>query len=217
MKSRFRALLIAATMVPLLFFSSVAAVEGSSTDSNTSNTTTQSSQTDDDKLTVQQRLDKRKAELKIKLTALEQSRIKLKCKASQGLLSSLSGRIKGIETSRNNVYKELTDRLTDLTSKLKNQGVDTTELNTEIDALNAKIATFKTDLDAYKLAVSDLSGMDCASDPTAFKSSLLAARSAHDKVTADALAVRNYVNETIKPTLQKIRQQLEQTKSGGTQ
>lgn len=206
MRTRLRVLLSAILVIPILFGSSVAAVEGSTT---TTTTNTTSTQTSDDKLTPQQRLDKRKAEMKLKLTTVEQNRIKSKCMAAQGLLSSIDGRVKGIETSRANVYKELIDRLTDLSTKLKNQGVDTTELNTEITALNAKIATFKTDLAAYKLAVSDLAGMDCKTDPVAFKSSLEAARADKLKVAADALAIRDYVTKTIKPTLVSLRQQVE--------
>ncbi len=218
MKARTRVILSAVMVAPVIFMGSAAAVEGS-TSNNTTSTSgsdkasaqTTNSETSEDKLTLQQRLDKRKAELKTKLTTAEQARLKLKCKASQGLLSRLQGRITGIETSRANVYGELADRLTKFSTKLKGQGVDTTQLQSELEVLNTKIETFKTDLAAYKLAVSDLASMDCATDPTAFKASLTAARTAHDKVMSDSVEIKKYVNDTIKPTLVQLKQKLSST------
>jgi chromosome segregation ATPase len=226
MKTRYRAVLSAIIVVPLLFAGPVAAIENNSTTPSNSgsgssshdkvavNETATPSQSVDDSASLQKRLDNRKNELKVKLTAVEQQKIQLKCKASQGNISSLKGRINGIETSRTNVHRELVDRLTKLGDKVKAQNVDITELQKEIDALKSQISTFDTDLAAYKQAVSDLTAMDCAKDPTAFKASLLAARAAHDKVAIDAKNIRSYVNDTIKPTLQQLRKQLEDKKAG---
>lgn len=218
MKTRLRVLLSAVLVVPLLSMGTIAAAASSSstdaTTNGTSNSSTSSStssntdSTSGDSLTLQQRLDNRKAELKIKLTALQQQRITLKCKASQGLLSRLDGRINGIDTSRTNVYKQVADKLTALDTKVKADGIDTTQLESEIDSFNTQVSTFQTDLSAYKLAVSDLAAMDCVKDPVAFQASLQAARTAHDKTATDALAIRKYVDDTIKPTLQQLRTQV---------
>lgn len=230
MKIQLRILLSAILVAPLLLMSNALALEGESS-TGTSNAGTSSNQTEvaqtttddtqkpssDDTAGLQQRLDKRKADFKIALTNLEKQRIQLKCKASQGSLSSLKGRITGIDTSRANVYRELVDRLNKLNDKLKTRNVDTTELQGEITTLQTKITTFKTDLAAYKQAVSDLAAMDCKSDPTAFKASLEAARAARTKVNNDSLDIKKYVNETIKPTLKKLRDQVEKKESEGNQ
>jgi signal transduction histidine kinase len=163
-----------------------------------------------DTAALKARLEARKAQLKTTLTALEQAKIKTKCATAQGKLSSVRGRIKGIETSRAQVYDNLVDRLTSLSTKLSDKGLDTSELDSEITELNAKIATFQTDLATYKQTVTDLAAMDCKSDPTAFKASLEAARTAQAKVKEDATAIKTYVNDTIKATLKDIRSQLEQ-------
>ena len=184
------------------------------------NTTTTTTQTEESTSTetqksLEERIAKRKAELKTQLKASEKARLKTKCKASQGLLSSVRGRIKGIETSRGEVYKNIINRLTKLSEKLENKGVDTTELDAKIAELQTKMDTFNTDLTAYKQAVSDLADMDCMADPDGFKASLEAARTAQEKVNQDAKAVRSYLNETIKPLLKTIRAQLEADKSEG--
>ncbi len=172
--------------------------------------------TQEDKAVMQQRLEKRKNDLNIKqVTAAEKLKIQQKCKASQGNLSSLKGRITGIDTSRTNVYAALNDRFTKLVEKLKSAGADTAELESEIAILNTKIETFKTDLEDYKLAVSDLAAMDCAADPVAFKASLESARNARTKLKSDTADIKTYVNDTIKPTLKKIRTQLAGEKTDG--
>jgi hypothetical protein len=208
----------AVLVVPILLFNVVTAQTGTSDSSTTTSAADDQEnkqeikKASDDPATLKARLDARKAELKTKLTTTEQTRIKNKCVASQGNVSSLRGRIKGIETSRTNVYDTLVDRLTKLSTQVKDKGVDTTKLESEITELKAKVQTFQTDLAAYKQALTDLAAMDCKSDPTAFKASLESARTLQKKVQADGVAIKSYINDTIKVTLKDVRSQLE----GGT-
>ncbi len=227
MKTRIRLVLSILLASPILAFGTVmvkAETGSGSTDSGSSTSTTSSTDDDKDSETetevesdpktdskkLLERLSSRKSELKTKLTNIEQERLKAKCKASQtGAVSSLSGRIKGIETSRSAVHTNLVNRLNKLVEKLKAKEVDTTKLEAEITELKAKIATFKTDLAKYKQAIIDLKAMDCVSDPTAFKASLEAARTLRETVAKDGAAIKTYVNDTIKPTLKEIRAALE--------
>ncbi len=208
-----RILVVLSLLTPALSLS-VAAVqaEGSSTSSQaqTATTTTDTETADDTPQgTLADRMNQNKSAFKENLTKAAQTALKTRCKAAQGLLSSLSGRIKGIQTSRNEVYTNIVDHLTSLQTKLQNKDVDTTELQAEIATLQTKITTYKTDLTAYKQAVADLAAMDCASDPAAFKSTLDAARAAREKVAKDSADIKAYVTDTIKPTLVKIRTTLE--------
>ncbi len=163
-----------------------------------------------DDVELLRRLTDRKTSLKTKLTTAEQSRIKLKCVPSQtGSIKSLSGRIKGIETSRRQTHKNLLSRLDKLVEKLKVKNVDTTELEAEIVVLKTKIATFDADLVLYKQAITDLKSMDCVADPVSFKASLETARTLKQTVATDSESIKSYVNDTIKPTLKIIRTALE--------
>jgi hypothetical protein len=173
--------------------------------------------TDEELKAVQTRVEKRKADLKVKLTATEKLNLQNKCKASQGLVSAVKGRAKGIETSRSKVFANITTHLTDLSTKLKNRNADTKALDADIATLQTKITTFTTDLATYKQAVSDLANMDCKTDPDGFKASLLAARTALEAVNKDSQAVRSFVKDTIKPELKTIRASLEANKTEGEQ
>lgn len=177
-----------------------------------------------DDVDLLRRLTDRKSSLKTKLTTTEQSRVKLKCVPSQtGSLKSLSGRIKGIETSRRQTHKNLLNRLDKLVEKLKVKNVDTTALEAEIVVLKTKIATFDADLALYKQAITDLKSMDCVADPVSFKASLETARTLKQTVAKDSESIKSYVNDTIKPTLKIIQtaletaEKLETNKTDGTQ
>jgi len=163
-----------------------------------------------DDVDLLRRLTDRKTSLKTKLTTAEQTRVKSKCVPSQtGSLKLLSGRIKGIETSRKETHKNLLSRLDKLIEKLKVKNVDTTELEAEIVVLKTKIATFDADLVLYKQAITDLKSMDCVADPVSFKASLETARTLKQTVAKDSETIKSYVTETIKPTLKIIRTALE--------
>jgi len=163
---------------------------------------------------LQARIEKQKTVHKIKLTNAEKLKIQNKCKAAQGLVSSVSGRVKGLETSRSQSYDNMVARLTDLSAKLKAKNADTTVLDADIVALQAKVTTFSTDLAAYKVTVGDLADMDCKTDPEGFKAALTAARAAQETVHKDAQAIRTYVKDTIKPVLSSIRAELDKKTEG---
>jgi hypothetical protein len=49
-----------------------------------------------------------------------------------------------------------------------------------------------------------MNAVDCVADPVGFKAALEAARTSQATVLKDIKAIRAYVNDTIKPTLQAI-------------
>lgn len=166
------------------------------------------------KAELKSRLDKRKADAKLRLTTVQEKRLQARCKNAQGLVMSVSGKSNGLETSRAKIHSNLLERLTKLEAKLTENEVNTDTLKAQTVELQAKITTFNTDFSAYKQAVSDLASIeDCTTDPTAFKASLDASRAALQKVRDDAAAIRNYVKDVIKPTLATIRAELDAKKA----
>ena len=175
---------------------------------STTNNQTQTTQTDS-----QKRIAKREAALKIKLTTIEQKRLQLRCKSAQGTIRSLQAKASTLGTSRTQLYSDLVTKLNTLQAKLDSKKADTTDLKSEITSLQTKIDSFKADITTYTEAVSDLSSMDCVADPNGFKASLEEARSDLIKTRTDAVGIRSYVTDTIRPTLAKIRASLDTTAS----
>lgn len=206
--------LVSVMALPVITTSFVQAIEENQT---AETSTTQTLTPEAKKQTLADRIAEHKAAVKAKITNAQKLRLKAKCKASQGKVSSVTGRIKGLETSRAQVYKNITNRLNKLSEKLKEKGIDTTKLNTDITVLQEKIDTFNTDLAEFKQTVSDLSAMDCEADPEGFNAALVAARTARQQVHTDGLDVRVYLNDTIKPLLKTIRAELATAKTEGEQ
>lgn len=188
------------------------------TNPETTTTTTQTTETTEAPETPVQKTEREariktlKEQQKVRLSVTEKKKIQDKCQAAQGKVSSVSGRIKGAETSRTKVHANLLARMETLLAKLKTKNLDTAQLEASITELKAKIATFNTDLAAYKQSISDLRLEDCTTDPEGFKAALQASRTNLETVRADAKAVHSYLNETIKPLLKTIRAQV----GGGT-
>lgn len=210
MKNRIKIALSTALAMPVLTLMPVVAhAQDNSTGTSNNTTTTNESEAENKKTTLQERLQERKDALKTRLTAVQEARLKARCKTSQGAaIKSLAGRVKGLETSRHEVYENLVNRLEKASDKLEAKGLDVATLNSQIDTLKSKISTFEADLATYKQALSDLQEMDCVADPTAFQASLEAARTARAKVAQDAADIKTYATDTIKPTLVSLRTQL---------
>lgn len=158
--------------------------------------------------TQTERIAERKAALKTKLTAAQQKRIQARCKSAQGKITELNAKSANAQQTRLKVYSEVTTRLNDLQTKVAAQGVDTTALKTQLSELQTKIDTFQTDVKVYSNAVADTAALDCVADPTAFKASLDASRSALIKVREDAVAIRTHLNQNVKPAMVAIKTEL---------
>ena len=216
MKSRITLAISAGLLTPLFAITPVLAVDTPAATPTNTTTTAETTQTTDQKQQQADRIQKHKDELKIKLTTTQQKRLQTRCKGAQGIVSSHGAKIKGTETSRDEVYTNLVNHFNTLQGKLDQKGGDTVELKAEITELQAKINTFKTDLATYKQTATDLSTMDCATDPAGFKASLETARTQLKKVHDDGAAIKDYVTNTVKPTLHKIRTSLDGTTPDAT-
>lgn len=182
-----------------------------STNATSTTVTDKESQLAEQKKELADRVNARVAELKTKLTTTQQARVTTRCTAAQGTIRSLSVKIDGAQSAREEKYGKLTTSFSTLSAKLKTQGLDTSTLEGQLKTLTTKIDTYKADLTTYKQAVTDLAALDCTKDPTAFQASLDAARKSLATVRSDAQAIHDYIKGTIKPTLLQLKQQLENT------
>lgn len=212
------AALIASTLIvaPVVW-----AVENNSTNDNSSNDnssstnlTTNSDDNSDNAATETKseftsRMDKLKTKFKVKLGETEKRQLKLRCRPAQSVVAKLNTRFGNSVTKRTQAYTELSANLDKLIAKLKAKGVNTTTLEQQKTELDNKISSYKTDLAAYQQSLTDLKNTDCVTDPDAFKAALEAARAAHETLVNDAVGIKTYLLNTIKPSLQSIRKELE--------
>ena len=211
MKSRLKTYLLTLIFaaVPFTQAGLVAYAEEGSNSGSGDTSNSETTETGDNKKSLELRLAEKKAKLAEKISAAEQAKLKSRCKSAQGKLTSTSSRIKGVKGSREKVYGNLVERLTKLSAKIKAKGLDTSTLDSQIADLKEMIDTFKANMTEYEQTIADLVAMDCAADPEAFKAALESARDGREALVSEAKAIKDYVNNTIKPTLKDLKKQLE--------
>lgn len=215
MKHRKKLLIIAILAVLPVFYGQVLAEENTDTDTTTTESTEaegsegDESSSEDKTAKLKERLQERKDKITAKLTEAKKNAIKSRCKSAQGLLTSAKARINGVETSRNKIYDNLTNRLTKISGLLEEKGIDVSELDSQIETLKTMIADIKTDIESYKQAVADAAEMTCTDDPEAFRASLDEAKEMRKDIYASSAEIRTYLKETIKTTLKSLRSELE--------
>lgn len=221
MNFRLRALMTAGLTALILSAVPVSVLAQTDGGAEENTVTTQQTATVEEEANVQAelkaRLEKRKTDRNTRLDFARQARLTNRCKAAQGGLSNISGRIKGLETSRSKVYENLVVRLDKLSERLKTNNVDTAELDRQLAELNNLVETFDTNLAEYSQSAADLAVMDCVADPVAFQASLETAREARALSSENAKAIKAYLANTIKPTLQQLKQQFAQNSDAQAQ
>jgi hypothetical protein len=198
--------MIGALMISTLPVRAQSTTPETTTDPGTTETTNQEKQRTE-------RVAKRKAELKTKLTTLQQKRVQSRCKNAQTLLKVTIEKTAKVQTNRDKIHTDLLEKLTNLEAKLSASGVDTTEFKTQIADLKTKIETFQTDSAALLQAAQDTAALDCQADPAGFKASLEASRTALKKLQADAVAIRTTFAQEIKPRLAAAKAELDAKKA----
>lgn len=107
-----------------------------------------------------------------------------------------------------NQYTSIKNRVTNIINTLTTKGIDTAKLAADLIALDSKITKLSSDNLDFINKLEATKQYDCGDSKGAFKQAAQDTRAALKIVKADVLDIRNFVTKTIKPDIQKIRQQL---------
>lgn len=200
---------IASSSLLVLSLFIVAPVVSAATTNTTTPSSTQNSESADTaEKTPAERVAAYKTKLAPKLTATQEASLKIKCKPSQGISKVLAAKVVAGDTARVKVYEDITKKLTAITTGLKDADIDTKELVTQQANLAELITTYKKSVKEYTTTLADLNQLDCVADLVGYKATLETARTSRAVVAKDALAVRTYVTDTIKPALKAAQASL---------
>lgn len=181
-------------------------------------TTAESAETTDAEnpaATREDRVKQYKERRKNAITAVRANRLKSVCKNAQGKLTSLSARVNGVATARENAHKQISERVDAIIAKLQAANIDTAALEAVRASIQEQGATVSEQLAAYQLALSDLSEMDCEADPEAFGAALEEARELSMQLRQSAFDFRQAAKEELRTLLQQARSQLPDADSSG--
>lgn len=105
-------------------------------------------------------------------------------------------------------YQNIVNKTTDLVTKLKGKGIDTTHLSSNLVVLDSKIKNFANSYDGYISSISSTKEYTCNKSEGEFRSSLQASRDQLRQVKDKSVDIQDYIKRTIRPEVQKIRDQL---------
>lgn len=157
---------------------------------------------------LQQRVEQYKAKLQTQPSQSDLNKLKLRCSVAQDRLKAVGTRAGTVQEKRVAAYGSINKTLEELTAALKAKNIATTNLETNSKELKTKTDVFTADMTAYKQAVDDAAGADCANDPLALKAALEDARIYHTKLVQEVTDIRTYVNNVVKVTLKQVKDDL---------
>lgn len=160
------------------------------------------------KLNREKRLQEYKEKRTTKLTAAQEQQLKAKCQGAQVVTQKLVDNAEKVKTLREAQYGKVSSKLTQLVERLKMAKVETAEIEKAVSGFSEQSTAFLTAIDSYKTTLDDLSEMECATDPVAFRAALEEAKTQRVALVKSSQDLRKYYNETIKPALQVLRAKL---------
>ncbi len=155
------------------------------------------------------------AEFKEELNESQKQRIQLRCLAVQSNIKNLATRMAEVQTKRKEAYNTILSDVKKLNEGLNNQAFDASALEQNTKELEDKVAAYEKNMTTYKKALEDLTIIDCSKDPAMFKAALLAARRAHTNLIGQVADIRAYILNTLKPTMQQVREELVNQRAAG--
>jgi len=159
--------------------------------------------------TIEERQAKRRERITSTLTRKESEKLTARCKAAQVITANVTNRVEKVAETRVNKYNQLTSKLQSLSGRVAANGVDTTNLDAEIQEAQVLIDDFVALMEDHKMAIEDTSQIDCQADPSGFKLALEDARAQRKELKTAATAIKDQIKNGVKTELQNIRALLE--------
>lgn len=138
--------------------------------------------------------------------------------------TNISRKIANFENNRDHhlaSYTKTKDRMTALATKLESEGYDVAKLKADLALYDAKVTKFKDDYTLYFTALQQSQSFACGQSEGDFKTQLQVARTQLKVVHDDAVVIRTFWADVVKPDIlalkaQKVTEKTEAT-TGGTE
>ncbi|MCX6763847.1 MAG: hypothetical protein NTZ97_03925 [Candidatus Moranbacteria bacterium] len=150
---------------------------------------------------------------KDQLKEQRQKNIEDKCKLVGDRITERLNNFQNKQNSDTTIFGNVKGRLDNLAVRLKNKGLDTSKLETDLKTLADKITKVNTDYASVISSLKDTENFTCGNSQGQFMGKLGAARSILMAVRQDRLAVKEYIKNTIRPDILALRQQLVKTEN----
>ena len=164
---------------------------------------------------LQQRVTNYQKNLDREIRGNEEDKVEQRCSVVKANLENVSARAIAVQKKRNAAYAEISNKLEKLFSRLEAQAFETTKLQTNLDTLYSKMASFSSNTNSYKQALADLNTIDCTKKSSDFIAALEAARRDHKELIILVADIRSHIVNTVKPSLEQVKKQIEDGQTVG--
>jgi hypothetical protein len=180
-------------------------IAGQALDTNTKIDTTEiKKQIEDTKREVQKTLE----ETKIQAQQARNAAAIARCEVITTNITTQITRFEQGKSARVESFQSIKTKLDDLIKKLEGKNIDTATLKAYLAVLDGKIKATKDKHESYVTTLSNTKTSSCGKAEVEFKSSLEQARTELKSVRDSAKDVQDYIQNTIRPEVQKIRDQI---------
>lgn len=150
---------------------------------------------------IEQRVNQRKQERKIKLDETNKARIEGVCVNTQTKIRILRDQYVQVADKRSEVYRKVDARLWVLIGSLKYINKDTFKLEQQRSELLKQVKAYENSVAQFRQTLEDAADINCKADPAGFKALIETARLYNSQIRTQADSIRKYVTDQIKPTI----------------
>lgn len=165
---------------------------------------------------IKERIAQLKEDRAIKLEAKREEIIVKKCENAQTRIAGLLERVGISSVRRIATYVTFGEKLTGFVTKLEEAGVDVTDLNATLAIYDGMVTDLDAQFDEYSQLLSDLSGMDCTTDPQGFQAGLDSARDIVSNSKNAVKAVHDYLRSEVRVAFTTAMQAFNNSSSEST-
>jgi chromosome segregation ATPase len=132
-----------------------------------------------------------------------------RCEVAEGRIDNKINKFD--ENKENHVerYRHIKEAVSNLVTRLKEKGLDTGNLEKYLTELDSKIKDMASDYQTFIDKLKATKSFACGNSNGDFLAALNEAKSARLTVWQDAVEIRKYIIETIRPEMKRLRDQLQ--------
>lgn len=164
----------------------------------------ETAQTQAPNATIEERIKERRESIKTKIDAQRSQAITRSCQNIQTRASFSAERISEVKTERLEKYQKISSIFEELSDSINAAGIDTTEIDEEIEIYNEMLSKFSEYIENLALSLEDLENIDCANSPQEVEDALTDARNNQKDAKNEALKIKAQIEENISELLDQI-------------
>lgn len=157
---------------------------------------------------LDQRVTERLKTLKSTLNDNQLRVIKARCKAAQDKIKAIKKVGAVYSVAQNERVDNILNNLNALSGNLRSQGVDTTEIDNEIEKIKQLQTKIDTAYEDYLLAIDDSSVINCQESPEGFRLSVDDAKQQFAQLRELRNSLRQIVKDDLRQTLINLKDSL---------